>query len=305
MKAQTYVVLFIFGSTLFGTCHAAEEETLSNQIRDCKRIENDIARLVCFDEIGSRDDAISQLERSTQSVGKWVVTVDINPIDDSQVALATLLADAGRSSFDNPVGLAIRCSSGEVSAYINWSDYLGDSAEVLTRIGSKKARTFQWSLSTNHQATFYPHDPRSFITQLIKVDKLVAQVTPYNESPITAIFDLTGMDRAMQPVRDACSWYERPKRKRQHAFRGPIYGEIMHDGLGGATFIVENGKIVIQEVKINSQAKANGLEQDDIVVSVNDMRVTDLDALNTAVSGSDAFDLIIDRAGETRSIPIR
>ena len=36
--------------------------------------------------------------------------------------------------------------------------------------------------------------------------KLVAQVTPYNESPVTAIFNTAGLENAIKPLREICSW---------------------------------------------------------------------------------------------------
>jgi type VI secretion system protein VasI len=37
-------------------------------------------------------------------------------------------------------------------------------------------------------------------------DNLVAQITPYNESPVTAIFDTSGLENAIKPLRETCNW---------------------------------------------------------------------------------------------------
>jgi type VI secretion system protein VasI len=34
----------------------------------------------------------------------------------------------------------------------------------------------------------------------------LAEVTPYSETPITAIFDLKGISVAMIPIRENCKW---------------------------------------------------------------------------------------------------
>ncbi|EKK98854.1 hypothetical protein VCHC41B1_3364 [Vibrio cholerae HC-41B1] len=39
-----------------------------------------------------------------------------------------------------------------------------------------------------------------------KADKLVAQITPYNENPLTAIFDTAGLSNALLPLRKTCNW---------------------------------------------------------------------------------------------------
>jgi type VI secretion system protein VasI len=36
----------------------------------------------------------------------------------------------------------------------------------------------------------------------------VAQVTPYNENPITAIFDVRGLKKAIEPYNDILHWIE-------------------------------------------------------------------------------------------------
>ncbi|WP_257025488.1 type VI secretion protein [Pseudoalteromonas sp. MIP2626] len=41
---------------------------------------------------------------------------------------------------------------------------------------------------------------------MLTSDKLVAQVTPYNESPATAIFNTTGLKNAIKPLRETCNW---------------------------------------------------------------------------------------------------
>jgi type VI secretion system protein VasI len=38
------------------------------------------------------------------------------------------------------------------------------------------------------------------------VDTLVAETTPYNESPITAIFVVKGLSEKIPPLRAACGW---------------------------------------------------------------------------------------------------
>jgi type VI secretion system protein VasI len=77
--------------------------------------------------------------------------------------------------------------------YINWGSYLGSSISVTFRIGEKAPETKNWSLSTNSLASFYPGDPLSLIKELLDANQAVARCTPYSESPITAIFDITGL----------------------------------------------------------------------------------------------------------------
>ena len=117
-----------------------------------------------------------------------------------------LLAGSGTSAWGSRVVLVLRCKSNKTEAYINWRDYLGSEAHVTWRIGAEDARTGRWVLSTDEKATFYPYDDIAFIRQLLNADRLVAQVTPYSETPVTAVFDLTGLTNVIIPLQEACGW---------------------------------------------------------------------------------------------------
>ena len=60
-------------------------------------------------------------------------------------------------------------------------------------------------MSTDSQATFHPK-AISFLKSLLQSNKLVAQITPYNESPVTAIFNTAGLENAIKPLRETCHW---------------------------------------------------------------------------------------------------
>jgi type VI secretion system protein VasI len=77
---------------------------------------------------------------------------------------------------------------------------------VLTRLGQEQASTEEWSLSTDSKATFYPGNPVPYIKKMMVNDSFVAQVTPYNESPVTATFDIKGLARAIEPLIQTCHW---------------------------------------------------------------------------------------------------
>ena len=99
----------------------------------------------------------------------------------------------------------VRCESGKINAFINWSSYLGlEQTPVITRLGTGDAKTQKWPLSTDNKATFYPGDAGAFLEQLLTADRFVAQTTPYNESPITAVFELAGLNAAVKPLREVC-----------------------------------------------------------------------------------------------------
>ena len=188
-----------------GNVIAAE---VKKDIAKCAQITGALERLECFDTL-ARMLGVDKPKNVTPAIGgkgKWEVLVKSNPIDDSKTVTLSLKSEAAQSRWGNPVVLVIRCMSNETGFYIVWQDYLGSEANVLTRLGQEKATTSEWSLSTDSKATFYPDDPTPYIKQMMISDSFVAQVTPYNENPITATFDIRGLGRAIKPLRDTCHW---------------------------------------------------------------------------------------------------
>lgn len=173
----------------------------------CAAIEGDLARLECFDNLAKKKNLDGRQTQPThiEGKGKWNVSVDVNPIDDSKTVTLVLDADSGKNRWGKPVFLVARCKSNTTDFYIGWNDYLGSEADVLTRVGDNKAVTQRWSMSTNSQATFH-RKPIPFLKEMLTSSKLVAQVTPYNENPVTAIFNTAGLENAIKPLRETCNW---------------------------------------------------------------------------------------------------
>ena len=118
-------------------------------------------------------------------------------------------ADSGRSSWDQPVWLVIRKSAERLELYIGWNSYLGSEAVVTYRIGKEEPETKEWSLSSDSQASFYTGDTVDVISRMLKADQVVARCTPYNESPITAVFDIRGLRKELEKYKeDFASVYE-------------------------------------------------------------------------------------------------
>jgi type VI secretion system protein VasI len=183
----------------------------SQDFARCAAIAGDLARWECYDQLAESLglNGPQTVSIDTGFVGEWNVSVSTNPIDDTTNVQLLLQADSARSILGEPVRIVIRCRSGDTNLFIQWHAYLGDRANVLSRVGSEQAQTQTWSISTDLQSTFYP-GPESavidFVKELIEVDRFVAQVTPYNENPVTAIFDLTGLRNAISPLRETCDW---------------------------------------------------------------------------------------------------
>lgn len=188
--------------------NAVTAADLSKEVAECAAIQGDLARLECYDNLAAANGLSGPQVKSPPITGKgkWNVEIETNPIDDSRTVTLLLKADSGQSTWGKPIYLVVRCMRNKTEMFISWQDYLTDEATVLTRIGSKDAQTSDWNVSTDQEATFYPGNTTTFLKNMMAADKLVAQVTPYNESPTTAIFETGGMENAIQPLRETCGW---------------------------------------------------------------------------------------------------
>lgn len=200
----------------------AKADTLK-AINGCRSISDKADRLSCYDKAASgiaqtlEEDAAAKTSKAskapTRSVGAWRVESEINPLDDTKSVFAGLEASSGKGKWGEPVGLIARCVSNKTELYIGWNTYLGNDGgiynnfkRVMVRIGDAPSKTMRWGLSTDSQATFAPGWAGTLIKQMMGVQRLVARVIPYNENPIVAEFDLTGIEDAMKPIMQTCGW---------------------------------------------------------------------------------------------------
>jgi len=183
-----------------------------DQLREASKIIDDSIRLHKYDQIlenhGVKEMSVNVDKDPVNEIEtKWIVETNINPIDDSKRIIFSLVADEGVSGYRDPVVLLIRYDSKKTQLFIGWSDYLGSEASVTMRIGKEKAETFLWNMSTDKTATFYPKNCVNLIRKIVQVDTVVFRCTPYNESPVTAIFDVRGLTVLADEYMDDLKWW--------------------------------------------------------------------------------------------------
>jgi len=153
-------------------------------------------------------------EDVTTHTGKWTANVSSDPIDDSKTVVLMITADSGRNMMGVKPILYIRNSKDGDEVFIAWSAFLGQEASVTWRVDSEDPHTGRWPLSNTGAESFYetdqsvssPSDVTDFIRSLIDAKKLAVKVTPYNGNPITAVFDLSGLRKAVAPFKASVPW---------------------------------------------------------------------------------------------------
>ena len=192
---------------LFFSSVAFAQDALRKDIAQCAVLAGELERLDCYDTIAKNNNLAGEQtqEHDITSKGEWDVDIEINPIDDSKTVVLSVGSSSGVSFFGKPGAFVLRCKSNKTDAYISWGNLLGPRAFVVSRIGKEEAKRKEWHLSTNRKSSFHP-TPVSFIKNMIGHDALVAQITPFGKSPVTATFNISGLENAIVPLREACGW---------------------------------------------------------------------------------------------------
>ena len=183
--------------------HASLEKELSR----CAIIEGELKRLDCYDSAAKRHKLTpKKITTNGNDNGKWHIQEQINPVDDTNTVFIFLDADSGKGKYGDTISFIARCQSNKTEAYVKWESFLStDNINILTRIGENKATTETWDISSDRKASFR-RKPIAFLKKMMGASKLILQTTPHGESPITAIFDTSGLKNAIQPLRKQCSW---------------------------------------------------------------------------------------------------
>ena len=147
----------------------------------------------------------------------WRTNSTTDPVTGtSQLVAATTSTRQTENHVGRPYSpiLIVRCQDNKTDALITWNNYLDgnsgghdDARHLITiRIGEGDPKQIRAGVSTDNEATFIPSPISTLLRPMVGESTLAARTTPYNESPQTAIFDITGADEALAPIAEACNW---------------------------------------------------------------------------------------------------
>ncbi len=180
---------------------------------ECAAIENDLDRLACYDQVSGRTP---KTELSTVPTGDWVVRKDKSDFEDTTDVFVSVLsnepAQCGRFGTPQKATLMIRCMENTTSIFMVADCHLasghGGYGIIDYRIDDQPAGDRNFDASTDNRALGLWNGGKSipFIKNMIGSDRLLMRFTPYSESKTTVEFRTTGLEEAIAPLREACSW---------------------------------------------------------------------------------------------------
>jgi len=185
----------------------------ADTLADCATIEADLDRLACYDRASGRTPVTAPTD--TGSSGAWAFETEKSDFKDTtDVFLSTKTEnDLSCGTFDRGPGqLILRCMENTTAAMLITSCHMASGfsgyGQVEYRVDDRPAKTRNFDESTDNSALglWDGGSAIPFIKELIGGTTLIMRFTPFNESPTTARFDISGLESALEPLRNECGW---------------------------------------------------------------------------------------------------
>lgn len=200
----------VLGAWLFSG--SAGAETFIEAITNCRKINNQERRYECYDR------AEAQVGNVSREVAKFNYRTTSDPISGQTLHTLTNRSDRGLNGRGDPIILEMTCDSTKPGDYIltlHWEDFLESSSpNVTTRLGQAPSVTERWATGRSRESSVFTgtaegYTKAEFIETLVTElengnSTVVFRATPYNDAPITAVFDFTSFLEVVAPMRESC-----------------------------------------------------------------------------------------------------
>ena len=184
---------------------------LQNKVGDCATIAADAERLRCFDVLAKSLDAKGK-KKSGQPRTDWIVSSRVSPMDDKTNVYLMLRADRDiETKFFGKVRprLWIQCVGGKTKGVLEWGFIVGGGKETITyRLDREKAVAAVVNVSDDFSALVSWDEKRfiPFVKSLFGKNRLLVEIKPFSDPPLTAGFNIAGTEKVIAPLRAACGW---------------------------------------------------------------------------------------------------
>jgi len=193
------IAILLFASTAI----AATTDDIKQDFAKIAAMPNSIERLAAYDSLAAKLGLSPNSQKKETLAGKWKIKITTSPIDDSQIVIGSLDADTPiHTDFgESTPSLILRYKEGTVDAYISFDVFLGsEHIPATVRFGKESAVDQDWSISTDSKAAFFKDNVDAFMSHLARVDAFLIRITPYQESPVTASFSISGIGKVIDAI---------------------------------------------------------------------------------------------------------
>jgi type VI secretion system protein VasI len=132
---------------------------------------------------------------------------------DHIISLASQSMVKCRWTDPRPAELRIRCLANVTSVLLETGCYMASGAtrsdgDVTVQIDSSETRVARMTAGPDGKSLGIWSGDRAipFVRTLLGKSALSVRMTPHSDEPVSAVFDLRGIDTAIAPARTACGW---------------------------------------------------------------------------------------------------
>jgi type VI secretion system protein VasI len=146
--------------------------------------------------------------QNTGNKGKWILKESTSPVTGAKTALIYVMGDNTSTKYIGTLPLLyIRCQDKQMDIFIDFAAYLGSSNNMISyKIGADAFKSERWLASDSGTALFYPANVKDFSQSLFNKNSFAAEAQSYSNGKMTGVFDISGVENAITPVRQACGW---------------------------------------------------------------------------------------------------
>ncbi len=193
-----------------------ELDRLREDLQLCVTMEENAARLRCYDGISislgfMTDEDRSQTEQSLAKFGFWSVIARTSAVGEETTSLKLdsenkVMSKSGMMR--NPT-MIVRCKKKDTDVYLDWGAPMADKDEGLkrTQVGYTTDKAPQkdemWEYSVDYYGVFAP-DSAEFIRNIRNSKKVILEVKTSDGEKRNVVFNLEGMDNALQFLISRC-----------------------------------------------------------------------------------------------------
>ena len=201
---------------LLAACVQAGAATIEETLSHCRSLATEKQRLACYEELTRAvEEGVVLPPLPDTDTGKWNVSQEISPIDDSVNVTIILEAEENKNTrglFAEEKALSVMCK--ENTTLVGFAStgimpfgfgFMDDAVTVLSRFDKEKPEEQKWTLASNKKVVIPPFPHIFWARKIIKARKLYLRVYT-DEKTVSATFDLTGSANAMEPLRKSCGW---------------------------------------------------------------------------------------------------
>lgn len=144
--------------------------------------------------------------------GWWTIERTSAAIDDSPKLVAVNYSAYDEGSYSGVTALIAQCREGRTSIVFVQDDYLisgvrRDSYDIAYRVDDKQAHNTRWSeLTSSKGAGLFGSGSEEFLRELYDANRFFIRLSDGNGETHDALFDLSGVQDAVEAVATACGW---------------------------------------------------------------------------------------------------